>query len=77
MTKNLVLGPILTYLAQIWAASLFFKNLALSVTRYYGQLSSGTISEETNDLILKKLSDRQTDGRMDRPTDGWMDGQTE
>ena len=77
MTKNLVLGPILTYLAQIWAASLFFKNLALSVTTYYGQLSSCTISEETNDLILKKLGDRQADGRTDRLTDGWTDGQTD
>ena len=36
----------------------FFKNLALSVTRYYGQLSSCTISEKTNDPILRILCDR-------------------
>ena len=65
MAKNLVLGPILAHLAQIWAPNFFFKNLAASVTRYHGQLSSCTISEKTNDPILRKLSDGQTD----RPTD--------
>ena len=35
----------------------FFKNLAPSFTRYYGQLSSCTTSEKTNDPILRKLSD--------------------
>ena len=62
--KNLVLGPILVHLAQIRAAILFiylfiylfFKNLAPPVTRY-GQLSSFTISEKTDDLVLRKLSD--------------------
>ena len=34
----------------------FFKNMAPSVTRYHGHLSSCTISEKT---------DRQTDGRTD------------
>ena len=29
----------------------FFKNLASSVTRYHGQLSSRTISEKTNGPI--------------------------
>ena len=28
------------------------KNLALSVARYYGQLSSCIISEKTNDLLV-------------------------
>ena len=45
---------------------IFFKNLALSVTRYHGQLSSCTISEKTNDPILRKLEkmrNRGTDGR--------------
>ena len=49
------------------------KSLALSVTRYHGQLSSCKISEETNDSILRKFSNGQTDesdfiGRC--PTDG-------
>ena len=62
MSKNLVLGLILIHLAQIQAAKFFlFKNLALSVSGYPGQLSSCTILEKTNDPILKKLSDRQTD----------------
>ena len=42
----------------------FFKNLALSVTRYSGQLSLRTISGKNNDPILTNLvTDRRTDGR--------------
>ena len=41
----------------------FFKNLASLVTRYNGQLSSGTISEKINDPVLRKISDVRTDGR--------------
>ena len=33
----------------------FFFNLALSVTRYHGRLSSCTISEKTNDPNLEKI----------------------
>ena len=51
----------------------FFKNLGSLVTRYRGQLSSCTISEKTNNPILRKLSDGPTDGPMDRPTDGQTD----
>ena len=51
----------------------FFKNLASSVTRCHGQLSSCTISEKTNDPILRKLSD----GRMDGRTDGQKDRQSD
>ena len=75
MAKILVSGPILAHLAQIWAAvffAFFFsKNLASSVTRYHGQLSSCKISEKINDAIFRKLSDGQTDGQADRPTDRW------
>ena len=40
----------------------FFKNLAPSVTRYHGQLSSCTILEKKlNDPILR-VTDGQTDG---------------
>ena len=52
------------------ANEFFFKNLALSVTRYHGQLSSCTISEKTNDPILRKLSDGWTDRPTDRQTEG-------
>ena len=70
MAKKQVSGPMLAHLAQIWAANFFFfKNLAWSVTRYHGQLSSCTISEETNDPILRKLV-------MDGWTDGGTHGQT-
>ena len=86
--KNLFLGPIFTFVAQIWATNFFSwilpllhvknsrktnepnlskynlslfckKNLASSVTRYHGQLSSCTIPEKTNDPILRKFSDRR------------------
>ena len=50
----------------------FLKNLASSVTRYHGQLSSCTISEKTNDPTFRKLSDGWTDEWMDRRTDGRM-----
>ena len=49
------------------ARDFFFFFLALSVTRYHGQLLSYTISEKPNDPILRKLSDKWpdelTDGR--------------
>ena len=77
MAKSLVSGPIFAHLARIQAAKkkiffnliFFFKNLSLSVTRYHGQLSLCTISEKTNDPILRKLSDGRTYRRTDRPTD--------
>ena len=59
MAKNLVLGPILAHLVQIWATKIF------SVTRYDDQLSSTTTSEKNNDSILRKHSDIRTDGKMD------------
>ena len=43
----------------------FFKNLASSVARYHGQLSSSTISEKTNNPVL---SDGQMDRQIDRQT---------
>ena len=49
----------------------FFKNLASSVTSYYGQLSSCTITEKTNDPILRKFSDGQIDRWTDGQTDRW------
>ena len=52
----------------------FFKNLTLSVTRNHGQLSSCTISEKTNDPILRKLV---MDGQTDRQTKKRTDGQTD
>ena len=55
---------VLTHLIQIRANNFFFfKNMALLVARCHGQLSSSTISEKTNDPILRKLSDGRTDGR--------------
>ena len=49
MAKKLSFGP----------DFFFFKNLASSFTRC--QLSSCTISKDTNDPILRKVSDRRTD----------------
>ena len=54
MAKKQVLGLILDHLTQIRAARIFFlENLTSSVTRYHDQLSSCTISEKTNDPILR------------------------
>ena len=58
MAKKLVSGTILTPLVPNQA---FLKNLASSVTRYHGLLSSCTISGKTDDPILRKVSDGQTD----------------
>ena len=63
MVKNLILGLIQACWAKIQTANFFLKNLASSVTRYHGQLSSCTISEKTNDPILRKLSGGPKDGR--------------
>ena len=52
MAKNLVL-------AQIWAAEIFFSKIWLR------QSLDVTISEKTNDPILKKLNDKRTDGMTD------------
>ena len=64
--KKLVLAPISAHLAQI-------PILAPSVASYYSQLSSCTISEKTNDPVLRKLSDWWTDGQTDRRTEGQTD----
>ena len=47
----------------------FFKNLVPSVTRYHGQLSSSTISEKTNDPVLRKFSEGRTDRQTERQKD--------
>ena len=67
MVKNLVSVPILANSAQIPAADFFFKTLSSSVSRYHDQLSSCTISEKTDDTILRKgRKDGRTDGQTDR-----------
>ena len=50
------------------AENLVKKSVSQSVTRYYGHLSSCIISEKTNDSILRKLSDGQTNGWMEEQT---------
>ena len=70
MAKSLVFGPNLGSLGPILGRqNFFFKNLASSVTRYQGNLSSCIRSEKTNDPILKKFMDGRTDGRTERQTD--------
>ena len=71
MPKKTHLGPDLNSVRHFFILFFFififffFKNLVSSVTRYYGQLSSCTISEKTNDTILRKFNDGQTDGQAD------------
>ena len=47
----------------------FSQNLTLSDVRYHGQQSSCTISEKTDDSILRKLIDGWTDSWVDRQSD--------
>ena len=68
MAKKLVSGTILDHLA-LGHQHFFFKYLALSVTRYHGQVSSCTILEKTNNPISRKLSERQKDRQRDRLMD--------
>ena len=64
-------GPDLDPLGPNSGRKIFFsKKMASSVTIYHSQLSSCTISEKTNDPILRKLSDGLTDGRTGGRTDG-------
>ena len=73
--KNLVFGLIL---AQIWAVKKknFLSKIWLHQSRYYGQLSSCTIPENTNDPILRGRSNRWTSWQTDRGTEGqkWFHG---
>ena len=56
MVKNLVSGPILTLLAQIWAPKLFFSwILTLLDVRYCWKLSMYVVSRNTNEANFKKL----------------------
>ena len=68
MAKTLISGPILALWPKFGPPKIFLKNLARSVTGYHGQLSLCTISEKTNDPIMKKVSDGRT-GLTDRQTD--------
>ena len=63
--KKAHFGPDLGLSDPNLCCNFFKKNLASSVTRYHGQLSSSTILEITNDPILRKLSDGQTDRQKD------------
>ena len=66
--KKINFGPDFDPLGQNSGHQFFsLKNLASSVTRYHGHLSSFTILEKTNDPILRKISDEG--GRTDEETD--------
>ena len=49
--KKTSFGPDFGPLSLNSGRQFFFKNLATLVTRYYGQLSSYTISEKINDPV--------------------------
>ena len=51
----------------------FFKNFTASITKYHGQLLSCTVSENTNDPILRKFSDGRTAVQIKWWADGHMD----
>ena len=47
----------------------FSQKSGFVITRYNGQLSSCTLSEKTNDPMLRKLSDGQTDRQQTDESD--------
>ena len=59
-------GPELGPLGPNSGSQFFFPTS--SVTRYHGQVSSCTISEQTSNPILRKFCDGRTDGQTDRRT---------
>ena len=63
-----MLDIVASYHHMQFQGKLIIKNLAWSVTRYHGQLSSCTLSEKTIDPILRKFSDGR-DGQTDRQMD--------
>ena len=66
MAKNLLLGAILAHLAQIQDANFFFSSskiwlhqlLDIKVSYHHVQYQ-----KKTNDPVLRKPSDRRTDGQ--------------
>ena len=54
MTKNLILGPILAHLVQIWVPNFFLQVLPLLVIRKCSKLSSYAIYRKTNEPNLRK-----------------------
>ena len=77
MAKKTHFGPNFGPMIPNSSRNFFFKNLSSSVTRYYGQLSSCTISKKTNDSILRKFKAGRTNRRTDGQTDRRADGQTD
>ena len=67
--KKSYFGPNLGPLLNPNSGHHFFFNLTLSVSRYHGQASLCTISQKTNDSILRNLRD----GWMNAQTHGQMD----
>ena len=68
--KKLHVGSNLGMLDPDLGRQFSFRNLALSVNKYDGTLSSCILSEETNNPILRKFSDGrsciQRDGQRDK-----------
>ena len=57
---------------SVWpkfGSTCFFKKLASSFTRYYGQVSLCMKSDKSKDSVLRKFSQERTDRQVDRNTD--------
>ena len=70
--KMLFLGHFWPFLVIFAQWGFFPRNPALSQITLYGLLTPCQVSEKTNELILRKLTDRQKNRLKDR----WKDGQT-
>ena len=68
--KKTNFAPDFDLFAQNLGLQFFPKNLAPPITIYHGvrYISPRTISEKTNNPILRKFSDRRTDRWLDRRT---------
>ena len=69
MAKNLILDLIIHFGSIFTLQKLFFKNLASSVIKCHGQLSSCYDPITSYDPILRKCNDGWTDRQTDRQTD--------
>ena len=59
MAKNVILGPILAHLSQIWAPKIFLWILPRLVARHCSKLSSYEVYRKTNEpnLILNQINE--------------------
>ena len=61
------------HFTQIWDKTNDMIFLKSPKTLFWGHFWPCSVSEKTNEPILRKLMDRQKDGQTNERMDGWMD----